>query len=98
MKEYVFNVIIDNKKDIVVNYAKSVWTAIDNVLQMPMVQDFTSVKITETDAVFDLMDFDIEDARDARKSMTNLKAFVALLDELPDTPIDLTDASKASIH
>jgi hypothetical protein len=99
MKEYKFYVIIDNKKDTIINHAKSVYAAIDNVLQMPIVQDFFAVKLPHNDQYVDLMDCNIEEMRNDRANMENVDGFVSFIESMPDESLDqVLEVLSSTIH
>tara|TARA_R100001377_G_C3147545_1_gene95057 strand:+ start:20 stop:292 length:273 start_codon:yes stop_codon:yes gene_type:complete len=88
MDEYVIDVIINGKKDQLKTFCGSIYSAIDSMLGIDMIEDIKCVTRTIDDKTWDVNNMDVAHLRGLRKEMDEsllVDAFKSVEDLYIDT-------------
>ena len=78
MDEYIVDVEMDNEKQLIKTFARTVENAIDNIVQLPSVQKLFNIGNTNTKEIWEFEE-DIEELRELRKNYhQNIEMFFSV--------------------
>ena len=88
MDEYVIDVVINGAPDKLKTYCSSIYSAIDSMLGIEMVEEILSVKRTIDNKIWDIKDMDVAYLRQLKEKMDDnllVDAFKSVEDLYIDT-------------